>query len=80
MVSNCQKGSYSFYVCMTFYFSREICNFVFTENFVQSVSITQCGNYEILLSRFFDKNFVKVTFLLKKVLNSWFDEIFYEWQ
>ena len=37
----------------------------------------QCGNYGNLLSRFFDKNFVKVTFLLKKILKSWFDEIFF---
>ena len=28
------------------------------------------------LSHFFDKNFVKVTVLLKKLWNSWFDEIF----
>ena len=27
-------------------------------------------------THFFDKNFVKVTFLLKKILNSYFDEIF----
>ena len=32
-----------------------------------------CGNYRNLLSRFFDKNFVKATHLLNKILNSWFD-------
>ena len=38
------------------------------------------GNYENLLSHFFGKNFVKATFLLKKSLNSWFDEIFFRWE
>ena len=40
---------------------------------------TQCGIYKNLLSRFFGKNFVKVTVLLKKLLNKWFDEIFFQW-
>ena len=31
---------------------------------------TQCGNYRNSLSHFFDKNFMKVTFLLKKLLES----------
>ena len=30
-----------------------------------------------LLSLFFGKNFVKVTLLLKKLLNSWFDDFFF---
>ena len=38
--------------------------------------IPHCGNYGNLLSQFFDKNFVKVTFFMKKILKSWFDEIF----
>ena len=33
-----------------------------------------------LLSRIFGKNFVKVTVLLKKLLHSWFDEIFLQWE
>ena len=37
-------------------------------------SVTVTG---ILLSLFFGKNFVKVTSLLMKLLNSWFDEIFF---
>ena len=37
----------------------------------------QCGNNRNLLSRFFGKNFVKTTNLLKKSLNSWFDETFF---
>ena len=41
-----------------------------------SVAITQCGNYENLLSHNFDNNFVKVTFLLDKdVTEQLFDEI-----
>ena len=39
-----------------------------------------CGNFGNLLSRIFSKNFVKATFLLKKLLNSWFDEIFFRWE
>jgi len=40
----------------------------------------QCGNYKNSLSRIFGKNFVKVTVLLKKLLNKWFDEIFFRWE
>ena len=36
-----------------------------------------CGNYGNSLSRIFGKNFVKVTVLLKKLLKSWFHEIFF---
>ena len=35
-----------------------------------------CGNYGNSLSHFFDKNFVKATFLLNKLLKRWFDEFF----
>ena len=41
------------------------------------MSKAHCGNYGNLLSRIFGKNFVKVTDLPKKSLNSWFDEIFF---
>ena len=41
------------------------------------ILLTQCGNYRNLLSHFFDKNFVKLTILLKKLLKSWFHEIFF---
>ena len=34
---------------------------------------TQCGNCKNTLSPYFRKNFVKVTFLLKKLLTIWFD-------
>ena len=34
-------------------------------------------NYGNLLSHFFSKNFVKTTFLQTKLLNTWFDEIFF---
>ena len=38
----------------------------------------QCGKYRNSLSHFFDKNFVKVTFLLAELpAKSWFDEIFF---
>ena len=38
---------------------------------------SQGGNYGNLLSHILCKNFVKVTVLLKKLLNSWFDEFFF---
>ena len=37
----------------------------------------QCGICCNLVSHIFNKNFVKVTFFLKKLLKSWFDEIFF---
>ena len=40
------------------------------------VIVTHCGNHGNSLSRFFGKKFVKVTVLLKKLLNSCFDGIF----
>ena len=52
---------------------------IFTEE-IEVGKITQCENCGNLLSHFFDKNFVKVTFLPKKIPKSWFDEIFHGWQ
>ena len=42
----------------------------FTEN--RHIASAQCGNYggNLLSPHFFDKNFVKVTFLQKKILKS----------
>ena len=42
--------------------------------------IAQCGNSGNSLSHFFDKNFVKPTVLLNKLLKSWFHEIFLQWE
>ena len=49
------------------------------KKFVKSnlLCITQCGNYANLLSHIFGKSFVKITVLLKKLLNSCFDEILF---
>ena len=69
---------------MQFFFVKPIYNFckmliwckilaVKFHNF-HSTEYGKCGN---LLSRNFGKNFVKVTLLLKKLLKSWFDEIFF---
>ena len=46
---------------------------------IQFVEITEIHSpqseiYRNMLSYFFDKKFVKATFLLKKILKSWFDE------
>ena len=41
------------------------------------VYLSQCENYGNSLSRIFGKNFVKVTVLPMKLLNKWFDEIFF---
>ena len=40
-------------------------------------SIRNTRNHGNSLSRFFDKNFVKATVLQKKLLKSWFHEIFF---
>ena len=40
-----------------------------------NVTFSNCRN--LLLSTIFGENFVKTTFLLTKLLNSWFDEIFF---
>ena len=44
--------------------------------YVCIVCVTQCGNCCDVVSHIFGKNFEKVT-LLKKLLKSWFDEIFF---
>ena len=65
---------------MTRYFHE-----IFTKNVweripaISTVCSAQCGNYGILVSHFFGKNFVKATVLPNKSLKSWFDEIFFQW-
>ena len=44
---------------------------------INAVWITQCGNCRNSFSHFFRKNFVKAMDLLKKLLNSWFDDFFF---
>ena len=44
---------------------------------VSELFTAQCGNYGNSLSHIFDKNFVKTAFLPKKLLKSWFHEIFF---
>ena len=44
-------------------FTKEVTRF-------SMIVTVHCGNYRKLLSRFFGNNFVKVTVLLKKLLNS----------
>ena len=44
---------------------------------IEHQSCAQCGNYGDYSHTFFDKNSVKVTDSLKKLLKSWFDEIFF---
>ena len=48
--------------------SRKIASLVLCENLVKEIHSA---------ARFYGKNFVKATHLLKKSLNSWFDEIFF---
>ena len=47
---------------------------------ISTVWDPHCGNCRNSLSHFFPKNFVKAMVLLKKLLNSWFDEIFFQWE
>ena len=52
-----------------------------TEKFYNfHIAWAQCGNYGNSLSQIFDKNYVKAMVLLKKLLNSWFDEFFFQWE
>ena len=44
------------------------------------VTIAQCRYYGSSLSQIFDKNFVKSMVLLKELLNSWFDDFFFQWE
>ena len=48
-----------------------------SRNFCLNIVRAQCGNYGNLLSHFFDKIFMKATFLWKKLSKSWFHEIFF---
>ena len=73
---------------------HSLCNYTFilycpsiSRNILQDTHYTyylmknaQCGNYGNSLSRIFGKNFVKVTVLLNKLLNKWFDKIFFQWE
>ena len=54
---------------------------IFVSRFFEKIPWKQCGNYGNLLSHFFGKKFVKTTFLpAMNLLNSWFDEIFFQWE
>ena len=53
---------------------RKICKFTF-DYWIKSISF-QCGNFGIFV-HLFGKNFVKITFLLKKLLKHRFDEILF---
>ena len=43
-------------------------------------SLQSVVNYGNLLPQVFAKNVVKTTFLIKKLLMSWFDETFFRWE
>ena len=63
------------------YFKKSVSrNFINLATAQSTVCGTQCGNCRNSLSHFFRKNFVKAMVLLKKLLNSWFDEIFFQWE
>ena len=80
------------FYCITDMFSRKLCLEHLNRkcqvativgksvNCLILIQETHCGNYGNLLSNFSGKNFVKPTFLLKKSLKSWFDEIFFLWE
>ena len=62
--------------CQTLLISRNFSLVIIVTAYMYASRYTsvQCGNYWNLLSLFFDKNFLKVMFLPKKKVNSWFDE------
>ena len=68
-----------FFFVRSFTAAALLCNFFLREiisGFACKISWTQCGecgNLHAILA----KKFVKVTYLTKKLLKSWFDEIFY---
>ena len=59
---------------------REMASADFSRKKLFEVADAQCRNYRNLLSLFFGKNFEKVSFSWKQLLNSWFDEIFFQWE
>ena len=65
-------------ICIIFCENNPLCESVDFTEFLgenhESLRFTNCGNYRNILSNFLGKNFVKATVLLKKLLNSWFDE------
>ena len=52
---------------------------IFFRNFY-NVHTTQCGNCNNSLSHCFRKTFVKAMVLIKKLLKSWLNEIFFQWR
>ena len=71
-VKNCVKSSF-----ILKYVERHK---LFSRNIWSKVSLSHTGNYGNLLSRIFDKNFVKATFLLKKLLKNWFHGKKFRWE
>ena len=60
--------------CISTFFCEIILKSEFLKKLISRLwlhTVHNCGN---LLSHFFDKNFVKTTFFLITLLNSWFDE------
>ena len=57
-------------------------NQLFSNFFSKNVTLhcACCGNYGNLLSLIFDKNFVKATILLKKLLKNWFHGKQFRWE
>ena len=54
-----------------------LCN---SRNFCLYIKVWYLQKFTLSLSRFFGKNFVKATALLKRLLNSWFDEKKFQWE
>ena len=52
---------------------------IFVANIEKPQNPHYCEDYGNLFSDFFDKNFVKMTFLLNQLLKICFDEIFHQW-
>ena len=48
--------------------------------FVFPYTVWKLQKFSLTRSTLFRKNFVKTMVLLKKLLNSWFDEIFFQWE
>ena len=58
---------------------RKIMKFPHCDPVTSTLCGTQFGNYRNLISHIFDKNFVKPTFLLKKLLKNWLYGQYFQW-
>ena len=84
LLGSCNVRRFCVYLvvlCRSFWFHEKTFKIVKIDiDMTARLCSAQCGNCRNSLSHSFDKTFVKSTVLLKKLLKSWFDEIFFQWE